>query len=537
MPAIAAIVICICIGLLHENSTVRDDSNASVDMNASWKAADGIEHILSDLPYGVITLERSVADVDLHEKRFCLKSVDTFFEVFADGESVYSYFPEQPALLGESYGMYIHAIPLPEDTQTVRLHLVPVYPNAPPALLNAVIEDAGLFIGNVFKTGIPSFTICLLMMILGIIMIIVGIFSKESTGEQQIEFYTLGVFAMFVATWSVNDTLILQTLTQMPAIVRLINYLTLIFLPYFAVSFIASATNDRNSKPVSVLYVLIWVNFAVNIVLTVLDIRDYFDLVKISQVLLVAALGIAAYLIIRAVRWKQIEKRFLRTLLAGTTVLAVGTVIDLVRFRATTIVKQMTSDYSRMGTLLFLLLICLHLIQEHNREQAETSRTLAQLAFTDSLTGLRNRLAFHEAEAALREDSDAQCAIIQFDVNNLKKVNDVYGHAEGDKHLSNAARIIRESVGAAGSCFRTGGDEFIALVTEQADEAAAERVIQQMEQLSAAYNQKDDPPVHLDIAYGIASFRAASGTLEKAEQLADQRMYECKRRKKSKSKV
>lgn len=522
---------------MQKNSMVRYYSVDVTDLNTGWKAADGTEHQLGDLPYGVITLEQSVEDIDLHEKRLCLKSVDTFFEVFADGESVYDYFPSQPALLGRSYGMYTHAIPIPDGTRTITIQLTPIYPNAPPALLDTVIADAGLFIGDLFKEGIPGFTVCLLMMILGIIMIIVGIFSTERVRNQQIEFYTLGVFAMFVAVWSVNDTLILQILTQMPALVRLINYLTLIFLPYFAVSFIASATNSPKSKLLSGLYVLIWLNFTVNIVLTVLDIYDYFDLVKISQIIIVIALGIAVYLVIYAARRKQIEKRFLRTLFAGTIALVIGAGIDLIRFRATTIVKQMTSGYSRMGTLIFLLLICIHLIREHNEAQMATSRALAQLAFTDSLTGLQNRLAFHEAEAALRNAPDAHCTIIQFDVNNLKKVNDVYGHAEGDKHLSNAARIIRESIGAMGSCFRTGGDEFIAIINDLHDETAAEQVIRQVEALSADYNQQEDPPVHLDIAYGMASFRPASGTLEKAEQLADQRMYACKRVKKSKSKV
>lgn len=536
LPMIAALwLLCVVIAPRIASSTVRYYDFEIIDLNEGWHDDDGTEYRLSDLPYGRLTLEHPVSDFDLTTNRLCMKSVDTFFEVFADGESVYCYFPEQPAILGESYGMYIHAIPLPVDTQTLTIELTPIYPNAPPALLSTVIEDPGMFIGDIFKDGLPGFSICILMVILGVIMVVIGIFSTSQIHNNQIEFFTLGVFSVFVGAWSVNDTLILQTITQMPAVVRLMNYLTLIFLPYFAVSFIANATNNAKSRLLPILYGLIWINFIVNIALTLADVSDYFDLVKITQIIIVIAVGITVYLVIYAARRKQAEKRFLRTLLIGTCALVIGTAIDLIRFRATTVVKQMTSSYSRMGTLFFLLFIGLYLIQENNRRQIETSRELERLAYSDGLTGLKNRFAFHEAEAALREDPNAKCTIIQFDVNNLKKVNDIYGHAEGDKHLSNAARVIRESIGQMGDCYRTGGDEFIAIISEQYDRSDAQRAIRQMEQLLTEYNDQEHPPVVLDIAYGMAVFCASEGSLEKAEQLADTRMYECKRVKKTRS--
>lgn len=535
LPAIAAILICIMIGTHIESSNVRCYNFDIIALDTEWYAADGTECALGDLPYGNVTLEHSVADINLQNKRLCLKSVDTFFEVYADGALIYSYFPQQSPLLGASYGMYIHTIPLPPGTRTITVNLIPVYPNAPPALLDTVIEDAGMFIVDIFKEGIPGFSICTLMVVLGCIMILLGIFSDQQSRNHQIEFFTLGIFALFVGAWSVNDTLVLQTITQMPAIVRLMNYLTLIFLPYFAVAFIAYATNNQDSMVMRILYGMVWINFVLNVGLTTAGISDYFDLVKISQAVIVVAVGMAVYLVIYAVRRKKAEKRFLRTLLLGVCALALGAAIDLVRFRATITVKQMTSSFSRIGTLMFLLIIGIYLILENNRNLKETGRELTRLAFSDGLTGLKNRSAFHEAEATLRSNPEAECMIIQFDVNNLKNVNDVYGHAEGDRHLYNAARVIRESVGEAGDCFRTGGDEFIAILrSAHSDAATSQQIIRQMEQLIAEYNEREQPPVPLEVAYGMALFRAADGKLELAEQLADKRMYQCKLLQKSK---
>lgn len=236
----------------------------------------------------------------------------------------------------------------------------------------------------------------------------------------------------------------------------------------------------------------------------------------------------AVYLIVSAIRKKQIERRFLCVFVIGICLLGIGATVDLVRFRVTTNVIQGTSFYARMGTLIFLCLIGFHLILENSRIQIEHSHELAQLAYTDRLTGLKNRLAFNEAEAAILKNPDARCTIIQFDVNNLKKVNDIHGHFEGDRHISGAASIIRDCINGSGDCYRTGGDEFIAIITGTDDESAAQNAIDLMKTKIQEYNSNEKPPILLSIAYGVATFRASEGTLEKAEQLADQRMYKCK---------
>lgn len=533
--AIAALSICIVIVVCAGVSYLGYDDTV-VDMNDGWVADDGEIYSLSDLPARQIALSHSADGIDLENMRFCTKSVDTFFEVFADGETIYSYRPDQSALLGQSYGMYIHAIPVPTGTSVFTVELTPIYPGSPPAILNTVIEDPGMFMCDLFKEGIPGFCICLMMLILGVIMIVSGTFSFRSRNSgQQIEIFTLGIFSALMAIWSVNDTLILQILTQDPALIRALNYLTLIFLPYFIVSFIASATNKYRSPLLTILFAVICVNFTLNISLTVTGISDYFHLVKVSQAVIVIALLIAAYFVISAILRKQIEKRFLRTFIIGLCSITVGSVIDLLRFRIFSNVVQGTSFYARMGSLLFLVLIGLYLINENRRIQAVHSQSLELLAYTDGLTGLKNRLAFNKAESALSKKPDAKYMIVQFDINDLKKVNDIHGHAEGDRHISNAAGIIRKSVNGLGDCYRVGGDEFIAIVSGTDAEKSAQEAIRLMESLTAEYNADKDPPVKLDIAYGMAAFTPSEGGMEESLRLADRRMYECKRIKKQKS--
>ena len=535
---IVVISVCVVIVTWTGGSSYLGYNSTVTDMNDGWSTDDGEIYSLSDLPDGQITLHRSAEGLELNNLRFCMKSVDTFFQVLADGEVIYSYQPEQHGLLGKSYGMYIHSVAVPENISTFTLKLTPIFSDSPPAILGAVIEDPGMFMCDLFNEGVSGFCVCLLMMILGVIMIISGAFTfRGKNSGQKPEVFTLGIFAVLVAIWSVNDTLILQVLTQNPAVIRLLNYITLIFLPYFIVSFIASVTNKHRSPLLHILFAVICINFVLNISLTVTGISDYFDLVKISQAVIVIALAIAAYFVVSAIRHRQVEKRFLRIFLVGICSIAVGAIIDLLIFRISSNVLQSTSLYARMGSLLFLILIGLYLIQENRRIQVENSRALEHLAYTDGLTGMKNRLAFNEAESTLPKDPDAKYMIIQFDINDLKKVNDVYGHAEGDRHISGAAKIIRDSVHSSGDCYRVGGDEFVAIISGGDVENTAQSAIERMERLTEEYNANEKPPVMLDIAYGMAVFAVSDGDLEKSVRLADKRMYECKRVKKMKSRT
>lgn len=115
---------------------------------------------------------------------------------------------------------------------------------------------------------------------------------------------------------------------------------------------------------------------------------------------------------------------------------------------------------------------------------------------------------------------------IQMDINNLKTVNDVYGHAEDDKQIITAAEIISSCFSKLGFCYRTGGDEFMVLITEKNDiEAAFDR----LNCLTEKYNSQSNPPVPLNIAVGYSEFSGNKLTLEDAERIADEKMYEKKK--------
>ena len=107
------------------------------------------------------------------------------------------------------------------------------------------------------------------------------------------------------------------------------------------------------------------------------------------------------------------------------------------------------------------------------KERTEYSHRAA--ARTDSLTGIANRRGFLEQTAVARGAGMAaqSAAVLLFDLDRFKSINDQYGHAVGDRTLQIFADIAKAHIGDAGTVGRWGGDEFVAVLTNTTREIAA----------------------------------------------------------------
>jgi len=159
-------------------------------------------------------------------------------------------------------------------------------------------------------------------------------------------------------------------------------------------------------------------------------------------------------------------------------------------------------------------------------------RQLYEASVTDALTGANNREHFDsqlrmELSYARRHNTDL--ALLLFDVDHFKRVNDTYGHPVGDEVLVEIARAVRRLVRNEDVFARYGGEEF-ALILRGIDitgaRAAGERLRAQAEKLTVA---SDRGPVQVTISVGCASLATTSDpTTEALVQTADRRLYAAK---------
>ncbi len=150
-------------------------------------------------------------------------------------------------------------------------------------------------------------------------------------------------------------------------------------------------------------------------------------------------------------------------------------------------------------------------------------------AYLDTLTGLQNRTAYYDYNDVLnkKEDAgDADFSIIMIDINFLKRMNDTYGHEQGNLYLQHAADLIRKVFGEE-HVYRIGGDEFVVILEGKAQEGAEERIRAFMEE--AARLQADDslqPWEKVSAAAGIAKYeKDRDASTEEVLRRADEAMY------------
>ena len=150
-----------------------------------------------------------------------------------------------------------------------------------------------------------------------------------------------------------------------------------------------------------------------------------------------------------------------------------------------------------------------------------------KLAYTDMLTGIGNRTAFELELKNLEKRLPHPFTIVAYDLNYMKRINDTYGHAEGDRAIQEIGHILSGALVANSVAIRMSGDEFMVLIRHGSEEllnktcAAIEQRVQHYNETAPAGS------FQLSFSTGVAKYEG--GSVEKFLAELDERMYAEKR--------
>jgi len=220
----------------------------------------------------------------------------------------------------------------------------------------------------------------------------------------------------------------------------------------------------------------------------------------------------------------------LKSLLVALVVAASAQAVWL-SLSTTLLAPSSDSDGAALGALLALsfvalLMTQLSLVMNHERHIAHlraSQRKLRHLVDVDALTRLPNRRHFHElAETAVKAAPEAATVLV-FDVDRLKRINELLGHATGDEALRQIGTALRETLRRRDVAGRLGGDEFAVVLPRTREVDAANVVLR----LHARINDRQVAPRIAKVALNVGTTQMRAGetvadALRRAEGLLEE---------------
>ncbi len=453
-------------------------------------------------------------------------------------------FKQNPARLsGNDIGLTVQVVPIsiPDKHNEISISIVPAEYSA--FILEMRIEKASDFILSAVRSRMPRFIWSAFIVFFGLATIVYTLFAVEKRREDKTVFYAWGLYSIIFGLLLTTESQVIQILTGKPEFWSSLKYALALLICFPAAVLCDSITKYPHKRFSHIIGIAVAVLFIIEAAGSFFFNVSLYRLFLISAILLLFNAVIAAYFVI-----KEIGKdaRIYRT--RGSTLINVVSIINIIvcgyDLGSYARAARHLTEWGRImrvfyvAFLLVMLVYFLRLSIIRNR-QAMLAEKYKIESRTDALTGLSNKGAYMEKEAELTEkllkareegEKEFSFAIISLDLNFLKKVNDTYGHDVGDRYIQNAANMLKAAVGERGEAYRTGGDEFTAVIYGEDLEAEYQSIVSELKRGMEAYNLSENKDNQFSFAFGHAICTSSQNdSIHESERQADKEMYECKR--------
>lgn len=445
--------------------------------------------------------------------------------VFIDGQELFAY--EDPY---REKGVVRHWIELPDNAAGKTIIICseqdsPLFEQTVKG--NSYLGTGEAVLYRFLNDNLYALVCGIFALILCVVLCVGGFYLKIRFTEGEFRgMVYLGLFILSAGCWIVSDSQLLQLFTDRTGLITLVSFLSFMIMPVFLIRFIKGLLIG-SEKFLSVMEGLYLVHLAGSAVTSLLRVAPLYQTPWIEHILIVVTVIGVLRIGFREIRWYGNHE--MKRVLQGFVLLSLFGIAALVQYYT-----NLSSGYAylySLGILSFMACLACAALQKVYYFLGKSARTevYQKLAYVDLMTGLENRTAFIEMQK--QESAAEKMAYIMFDINNLKTVNDQYGHREGDQLIIEAAECIRDVFERVGQCFRIGGDEFV-VVWKGASKEEVAGALAQLDRRIRQANMKRS--VDVEIAYGYAVRTGMSKTVQELYQEADSNMYKKKQEMKGK---
>ena len=452
------------------------------------------------------------------------RSLHQLVKVYADDTLIYEATVSNK-IFGSTVGARVNTIEVPQGTTVVRVVLTSVYKNIDFYEPEFTFGSVYNLLNQRFRNSIVGGSISFISIILGFVLIILCVISYNGIMKDTSMLF-FGIFAVMLGVWLYNETDLALLIFPDRGTGSLISYTLLLLLGVPYVLYISEYLNVKDKRSSYLLIIICLFMAAIGIIGHVTGIYEYKQSSWLNHISLVLCIIYTAWAIIWRMRNFGFDRRVITSVIGGM-ILMVSFITDLVAY----VQEQQENDVvGKVGLLLYIIMLSIQGFAEtldaiQEGKMADFYKNQAKI---DEMTKFYNRRGLDVWE---KENTDfTGIAVVAIDLNNLKYVNDNYGHGKGDEYILWAAEVIKRSFGSMGRCYRLGGDEFAVIVNKSYTKRIASR-IKRLKNIDKTHRYEIK---NTGIAVGVAYYESDDEKFDEVYKRADKAMYEDKKKMKEK---
>ncbi len=374
--------------------------------------------------------------------------------------------------------------------------------------------------------NITGLVVAITMLITGILAVIASIVLSR-IGDRRL-FY-LGLFSISASIWMFSEMRTLQLVTGNRFILGGISYLMLPLFTIALIRYLGIVVLSKYEKTIEIIVNIFYMIFFLSILLQMMGINAFISTTPVVLIsigsLILWVFGVLIY------ESSVLKNKKASLYLMHLSVLIITGFLEIVVF----FIKEfdLLILYSKLGFGVFMFFQFMESIKYFNNLLVlkSESKLLEAMAYRDILTGGYNRAAFErDLDEILSKTSENAFRLILLDINNLKNINDSFGHSEGDLIIKWTYDSIRTAFSDLGKCYRLGGDEFACLL-EDVNFEKYEVAKANANSLIENYEHEKEYSFSIAIGQGLFSYSDGESNIDFSAffREVDHAMYEEKR--------
>lgn len=533
------VLVCMALTVIFFGMTSQNvgiNVNPATDYNYGWFYYDagGHLHSIEKLPAkipctagGKARIVRSITTSSRKDLFIDFYTHHQDLKVTLAGKELYEYSSKARPSWLTSYRSFHHLIKIPSfKSGELCIETKALISGTEGEFGNILIGNKAEIISSIIIQRLDKF-------IMGVILLLTGIVLTVSTNiygklEKDKTVLHLTIFMILTGIWQLEESRVTQIFIGFQPWHWCSEYVLRLFLLIVSFLFISDLFKNKNHPSLWALFICDATSMIVQIILQLSGKVQFAQSLIFTNFLYGLSLIYAFILVVRNNALSNLRLKIIFSFFMICSLISFFSyIIGFTKGSAT----EVTVSYALIFTFISLSLL-MYQRSVNQVDSFKQAKLYEKLAFIDIATGVYNKTAWY----TLTEQYDPgksllkNCCLIMFDMNNLKYMNDKFGHLLGDKVIGVFCKCLKEAVGDKGKIYRIGGDEFLCLCNDT-DILKINVILSNFD--NNVKNQKETE-IRFTAAYGYSFFSPTEKEdFIKAHALADKDMYKNKQRIKS----